>query len=61
MYDNGNIFMGGFIIGMAMMLTILFFAEPEWIQPARKAKAQCEENIPRKEVCVAVFLPRSKD
>lgn len=61
MNDSGNIFMGGFIIGMAMMFTIVFFAEPEWIQPARKAKEECELNIPRKETCVIIALPKSKD
>ena len=42
-------------------LAIQSWAEPRWIDHARKAKAECEENIPRKEVCVAVFFPRSKD
>lgn len=61
MENEGNIFMGGFIIGMAMMFAIVFFAEPEWIQPARKAKQECELNIPRKETCVIIALPKSKD
>lgn len=42
-------------------LAIQSWSEPKWIDHARKSKAECEENIPRKEVCVAVFLPRSKD
>ncbi len=42
-------------------LAIQSWSEPKWIDHARKSKAECEENIPRKEVCVAVFFPRSKD
>jgi hypothetical protein len=42
-------------------LAIQSWSEPKWIDYARKAKAECEENIPRKEVCVPVFYPRSKD
>jgi hypothetical protein len=49
------------ILGAILMSGMLNLSEPKWIDNARKAKAECEENIPRKEVCVAVFLPRSKD
>lgn len=61
MNDNRADFMAGLIIGMVMMFAIVFFAEPEWVQPARKAKQECELNIPRNETCVIIALPRSKD
>ena len=54
------------IVFILCMLTGIFalaiqsWSEPKWIDHARKAKAECEENIPRKEVCVAVFFPRSE-
>jgi hypothetical protein len=51
----------GFIVGMILMLVLGLIFEPAWIQPARKAKEECELNIPRKETCVLVALPRSKD
>jgi hypothetical protein len=49
------------LVSAMVALSIQSWAEPKWIVEARKAKAECEENIPRKEVCVAVFFPRSKD
>jgi hypothetical protein len=42
-------------------LAIQAWAEPAWIADARKAKIECEENIPRKETCVIIALPRSKE
>lgn len=60
MNERQSVFIG-FILGLLTMISIVVAAEPKWIEHARKAKAECEENIPRKEVCVAVFLPRSKD
>lgn len=49
------------VLGAILMSGVVNLSEPKWIEHARKAKAECEENIPRKEVCVPVFLPRSKD
>jgi hypothetical protein len=49
------------VLGALLMSSMLVLSEPKWIENARKAKVECEENIPRKEICVAVFLPRSKD
>jgi hypothetical protein len=49
------------LLSAVFALAIQSWAEPKWIAEARKTKAECEENIPRKEVCVAVFFPRSKD
>ncbi len=51
----------GALLGALLMASMLALSEPKWIEHSRKAKAECEENIPRKEVCVAVFFPRSKD
>lgn len=51
----------GMVIGFFVWSGVYFLAEKEWIDHARKSKAECEENIPRKEVCVPVFFPRSKD
>lgn len=51
----------GFILGMVTMLAMLVIAEPAWVDTARKAKIECEENIPRKETCVIIALPKSKD
>jgi hypothetical protein len=47
-------------LGAMLMASMLALSEPKWIEHSRKAKAECEENIPRKEVCVAIFYPRSK-
>ena len=49
------------LVSALTAMAIQSACEPKWIDHARKAKAECEENIPRKEVCVAVFFPRSKD
>jgi hypothetical protein len=54
-------YIGGIVVGMLLMLAFVFMAEPAWVQTARKAKEECELNIPRKEVCVLVALPISKD
>lgn len=56
---NGTIF--GAFIGMVLFVLVFNYCEPKWITDANKAKAECEQNIPRKEVCVPVFFPRSKD
>lgn len=60
MNERQSVFIG-FILGLLTMISIAVAAEPKWIEHARKAKVECEENIPRKEVCVPVFFPRSKD
>lgn len=49
------------LVSAFVAMAIQSACEPKWIDHARKAKTECEENIPRKEVCVPVFLPRSKD
>ena len=49
------------LVSAMIAMTIQAACEPKWIDNARKAKVECEENIPRKEVCVPVFMPRSKD
>lgn len=49
------------VVGAWLMALMLILSEPKWIDHARKSKAECEQNIPRKEVCVPVFFPRSKD
>jgi hypothetical protein len=51
----------GFVVGVMLMIVLAAIFEPDWIAPARKAKQECELNIPRKETCVLVALPRSKD
>jgi len=48
------------VLGALLMASMIALSEPKWIEHARKAKVECEENIPRKEVCVAIFYPRSK-
>jgi hypothetical protein len=60
MNERQSVFIG-FILGLLTMISIAIAAEPQWIEHARKSKVECEENIPRKEVCVPVFFPRSKD
>jgi len=49
------------VLGAILMSGMANLSEPKWIEHARKSKVECEENIPRKEVCVPVFFPRSKD
>lgn len=61
MSKDGTMYIGGIVVGMLLMLAFVFMAEPAWVQPARKAKEECELNIPRKETCVLIALPRSKD
>lgn len=48
------------VLGAILMSAMVNLSEPKWIDHARKAKVECEENIPRKEICVPVFFPRSK-
>ncbi len=59
--DSVSAAQAGFIMGMILMIGIGLALEPDWVQPARKAKEECELNIPRKETCVLIALPRSKD
>jgi hypothetical protein len=49
------------LVSAMVALSIQSWAEPKWIVEARKAKAECEENIPRKESCVIIALPKSKE
>lgn len=49
------------LLSSFLALGIHSWLEPEWIDHARKAKIECEENIPRKETCVIIALPKSKD
>lgn len=51
----------GLFIGALAMILVVQICEPKWIDHARKAKAECEENIPRKESCIIIALPKSKD
>ena len=51
----------GFVVGVMLMIVLAAILEPDWVASARKAKQECELNIPRKETCVLVALPRSKD
>lgn len=49
------------MVSSLISLCMNSWLEPEWIDQARKAKIECEENIPRKETCVIIALPKSKD
>jgi hypothetical protein len=49
------------LVSAVFALIIQSWLEPNWIDNARKAKVECEQNIPRKEYCVLVALPLSKD
>jgi hypothetical protein len=49
------------LLSAIFALITISWLEPEWIDDARKAKVECEENIPRKEYCVIIALPKSKD
>lgn len=58
--DWGQILGAGFVLGMFFMGVVMTNIGNPSKDEVRKAKAQCELNIPRNQNCIMQFVPEGK-